>query len=256
MNKKNALRIALAVILVAAIVASFALLDARARLGEFLAWVQTIGPWGPVAVAVLYVPACIFFLPGSIITLGAGFAFGIVRAMIAVSIGSTVGATAAFLVGRTIARGWVEDKMAGNARFRAIDQAVGRQGFTIVLLTRLSPAFPFNVLNYAFGLTNVSLGRYVLASWIGMLPGTVMYVYLGSTVKNIADLMAGKFESSPGQTVLFFVGLLATVAVTVVVTRVAGRALKEAVAESEAEASGRQPPSAGEQHVPDAATRA
>ncbi len=244
MNTKNAVRVAVAVILVGAIVAGFTLLNAQARLGEFLEWVQarlgeflewvqTIGRWGPVALAALYVPACLFFLPGSIITLGAGFAFGIVPATIAVSIGSTVGATASFVVGRTIARGWIEEKVSSNVRFRAIDQAVGRQGFTIVLLTRLSPAFPFNLLNYAFGLTRVSLGRYVLASWIGMLPGTVMYVYLGSTVKSIADLMAGQLESSPGQIVLFVVGLLATIAVTVVVTRVAGRALKEAVADED-----------------------
>ena len=233
MKTKNTLRIALAVILLAAIVAILTLLDARARLGQFLEWVQTIGPWGPVAVAVIYIPACLLFLPGSIITLGAGFALGIVHATIAVSIGSTVGATAAFLVGRTIARGWIEEKVSGNARFRAIDQAVGRQGFTIVLLTRLSPAFPFNLLNYAFGLTNVSLGRYVLASWIGMLPGTVMYVYLGSAIKSIADLVAGWLDLGRGQTFLFVVGLAATIAVTVMVTRLARRALREAVADKD-----------------------
>ena len=105
--------------------------------------------------------------------------------------------------GRTLARGFIEAKISHNPRFRAIDQAVKHEGFKIVLLTRLSPVFPFNLLNYAFGLTPVSLRDYFLASWIGMLPGTVMYVYLGSAAKNLADLAAGKVEGGTGQQALF-----------------------------------------------------
>ena len=146
-----------------------------------------------------------------------------------------MGASLAFWLGRTLARGLVEKRLAGNSRFNALDQAVAAGGFKIVLLTRLSPLFPFTLLNYAFGLTKVRFRDYVLASWIGMLPGTVMYVYLGSTVKELADVAAGKVEGGPARLVLFFVGLAATVVVTVYVTRLARRALRQAVPEAETE---------------------
>jgi uncharacterized membrane protein YdjX (TVP38/TMEM64 family) len=98
-----------------------------------------------------------------------------------------------------------------------------------VFLTRLSPVLPFNLLNYAFGLTAVPLRTYVLASWIGMLPGTIMYVYLGSAAKSVADLLSGKTPRSTGEPILFVLGLAATVAATVLVTRRARRALTEIV---------------------------
>ena len=229
MNRSIALRLAGALGLVAAIAASLIFLPAGEYLVRFLEWVQGVGPWGPVFVIGLYIVACLLFIPGSLLTLGAGFLFGVVWGTITVSIGSTLGATAAFLVGRTLARGWIEQKVVDNSKFRAIDRAVGTQGFKIVLLTRLSPLFPFNLLNFAFGLTGVSLPRYVLASWIGMLPGTLMYVYLGSAAKSLADLAAGKVEGGWEQRVLFGVGLVVTVIVTIFVTRIARRALKEAV---------------------------
>ena len=141
----------------------------------------------------------------------------------------------AFWLGRTLARSLIEKRLAGNPRFRALDQAVAAGGFKIVLLTRLSPLFPFTLLNYAFGLTKVRFRDYLLASWIGMLPGTVMYIYLGSTVKELADVAAGNVEGGPARRVLFFVGLAATVVVTVYVTRLARRALRQAVPEAETE---------------------
>ena len=229
MNRSIALRLAGTLVLVAAIASSLIFLPAKEYLAQFLEWVQGMGSWGPVCVIGLYIVACLLFIPGSLLTLGAGFLFGVVLGTITVSIGSTLGATAAFLVGRTLARGWIEQKVAGNLKFQAIDRAVGSQGFKVVLLTRLSPLFPFNLLNFAFGLTSVSLPRYVLASWIGMLPGTVMYVYLGSAAKSLADLAAGKVEGGWEQRVLFSVGLVVTVIVTVFVTRIARRALKESV---------------------------
>jgi uncharacterized membrane protein YdjX (TVP38/TMEM64 family) len=216
-------------LLLVAIVATVLLLPVKEYLTWFLAWAHANGPLGAVLLALLYIPACLFFVPGSLLTLGAGFAFGVVLGTVAVSAGSVLGATAAFVTGRTLARGVIERRVSNNARFAAIDGAVAENGLKIVLLTRLSPIFPFNLLNYAYGLTRVRLRDYVLASWIGMLPGTVMYVYLGSAVKNLADLVAGRIEGGPGQSVLFFVGLLATVVVTVYVTRVAKRALDQAV---------------------------
>ena len=144
-----------------------------------LDWIGKLGPWGPVIFIGIYVVATVLFVPGSVLTLGAGAVFGVVLGSICVSISATLGATAAFLVGRYLARDAIARKIERNEKFAAIDRAVADEGWKIVLLTRLSPVFPFTLLNYAFGLTRVKLSHYVLASWIGMMPGTVMYVYLG-----------------------------------------------------------------------------
>lgn len=231
MSAKNAIRIAVATLLIAAIVAGLALLPVKDYLARLLESIEAVGPWGPVVLAGVYAVACVLFVPGSVLTLGAGFLFGVVYGTIAVSIGSVLGATASFLIGRTLLRGAMERRIAAYPRFQAIDRAVGQQGFKIVLLTRLSPIFPFNLLNYAFGLTNVRLWQYVLASWIGMIPGTIMYVYLGSALKSLAEVATGSPEGGMSQKVFFAVGLVMTIVATVVITRVARRALNEAVAE-------------------------
>lgn len=227
MTLPSSLRIALVLLLVAAAIAAGFLLPAREAAVRFLRWVGEIGPLGPVLLALAYVPASILFVPGSVLTLGAGFLFGVVIGTISVSIGSTLGAAAAFLIGRTLARQWVEKKVAANARFRAVGHAVQRQGFKIVLLIRLSPIFPYNLLNYAFGITTVSFRDYLLASWIGMIPGTVLYVYLGSAAKNLASVATGEVEGGSEQKIFFFLGLVLTVVVTVLITRIARRALTE-----------------------------
>jgi len=190
-----------------------------------LAWVDGLGWIGPVVFVVLYIGATVFFIPGSALTLGAGALFGVVKGSLLVSVASTLGATAAFLVGRYLAREWVARKIAKNEKFAAIDEAVGREGWKIVGLTRLSPVFPFTLLNYAYGLTNVKLRDYFFASWIGMMPGTVMYVYLGALARLGADVQ----DAGSAQTVLRIVGLAATVAVTLYVTRVARKALAKRV---------------------------
>ncbi len=203
--------------------------DIQGLLRRALEWIGDLGPAGAAAFVGIYVVACVLFIPGSILTLGAGAVYGVVRGSLLVSVASTLGATAAFLAGRYLARDWVARRIEGNERFRAIDRAVGREGWKIVGLTRLSPVFPFNLLNYAYGLTRVSLRDYVLASWIGMIPGTVMYVYLGSLAGSLATLDAGGGGRSRAQWVLYVVGLAATVAVTVYVTRIARAALAQRV---------------------------
>ncbi len=192
---------------------------------NLLATIDGLGWIGPVAFIAVYVLATVLFLPGSALTLGAGALFGVVRGSVIVSVASTLGATAAFLIGRYVAREWVARKIQGNAKFDAIDVAVGREGWKIVGLTRLSPIFPFNLLNYAYGLTKVRLRDYVLVSWIGMMPGTVMYVYIGS----LARLGAEAREAPVAETAMRLVGLVATVAVTLYITRLAKRALNDRV---------------------------
>jgi len=194
-------------------------------MNQALGWIDGLGWIGPLVFVALYIGATVFFVPGSALTLGAGALFGVVKGSLLVSVASTLGATAAFLVGRYLARDWVARKIAKNAKFAAIDEAVGREGWKIVGLTRLSPVFPFTLLNYAYGLTTVKLRDYFFASWIGMLPGTVMYVYLGS----LARLSVEAEGATTAQTVLKIVGLLATIGVTVYVTRIAKKALAERV---------------------------
>lgn len=204
-------------------------------LRNALEWVNGLGTVGAIAFIGIYLLATVAFFPGSILTLGAGVVFGVGLGSLYVLIGATLGATAAFLVGRYLARGWVSQKIAGNLKFRAIDEAVGREGFKIVLLTRLSPIFPFNLLNYAYGVTGVSLKDYVLAS-IGMIPGTIMYVYIGSLAGSIATLGAGTQPTNPGvQWAIRIMGFIATVAVTVYVTRIARKALAAAIPNPEGE---------------------
>lgn len=198
-------------------------------LANALRSVQDLGVVGAIAFMGLYIVATVAFLPGSVLTLGAGVVFGVVAGSIYVFVGATLGATLAFLVGRYLARGWVAQKIAENPKFKAIDSAVGREGFKIVLLTRLSPVFPFNLLNYAFGVTGVSLKDYFLGC-VGMIPGTIMYVYLGSLAGNLAMIAAGEQPENPVVTwTIRIVGFIATAAVTIYVTRIARKALAEEV---------------------------
>ena len=203
-----------------AIVLALKYLHVQDVLKEALDWIGKLGPWGPVIFVSVYVVATVLFVPGSVLTLGAGAVFGVALGSVCVSISATLGATAAFLVGRYLARDAIARKIERNEKFAAIDRAVADEGWKIVFLTRLSPVFPFTLLNYAFGLTRVRLSHYVLASWIGMMPGTVMYVYLGSLV----NVGAGHRQRTTGEWVFYGVGLLATIAVTVFVTRLAKKA--------------------------------
>ncbi len=200
---------------------AFVHFDGKVLLQSALEKIAELGIWGPVLFILIYIVATVFLIPGSVLTLGAGAVFGVAKGSIVVSVAATLGATAAFLVGRYLARDWVTKKISGNETFTSIDKAVADEGWKIVGLTRLSPVFPFTLLNYAFGLTRVSLRDYFFASWIGMMPGTVSYVYLGA-LANAGIQSEGR---TPGQWALLIVGLLATIAVTVFVTLIAKKAL-------------------------------
>ncbi len=227
-----------------AIAAAVAVLIFLARQFDFqtifqnaLAWVDGLGPWGPIAFMVIYNLATVLFLPGSLLTLGGGVLFGVVNGSVYVFCAALLGATIAFLIGRYVARGWVANKIAGNQSFKAIDEAIAKEGRKIVFLTRLSPIFPFNLLNYALGLTQVSLKDYVIGS-LGMLPGTIMYVYIGSLAGNLAQLGSSTVdpETAKIQWIIRIVGFIATVAVTVYVTKVAKKALNESVGDTPVQA--------------------
>ncbi|MCC7241521.1 MAG: TVP38/TMEM64 family protein [Acidobacteria bacterium] len=197
------------------------------HVDQIVEWIRAAGPAGVLAYAGIYVLAAVLMLPGSALTAAAGLAYGPWWGVALVSPVSVAAATLSFVLGRTLARPWVARRIEADPRFRAIDAAVARQGFKIVLLLRLSPVFPFNVLNYALGLTGVRLRHYVLASFLGMLPGTFLYVYLGSLVRDVAGLAAGGDGAGVARHVASAVGFLATVAVTIYIARIARRALDE-----------------------------
>jgi uncharacterized membrane protein YdjX (TVP38/TMEM64 family) len=213
---------------------------------RFAQWVQSLGVWGPVVFILGYAVATVAFVPGLLLTLAAGAIFGLGAGTAYTLVGATLGASLAFLVARYLARGAIEKRIAGNARFQAIDRAVGREGFKIVALLRLSPVFPFNLLNYSLGLTRVRFGAY-FAACAAMLPGTLLYVYYGTAAGNLASALSGGGKQKGASSwVLLGVGLVATIAVTTYVTRLAGRALRQQIGEpgepSEPEAA---PPAEG-----------
>lgn len=181
-----------------------------------LAWAVYIGA---------YVVATVIVVPGTLLTLGAGFLFGLPLGVATVSAGSVLGASCAFLIGRFLARDWIAQHVAGRTRLHALDRATRRNGFLVVFLVRLSPLFPFNLVNYALGVTGVRFRDYFLASWIGMLPATVLYVYIGTLAKSVTELTSGTTSGGWGDRALLIVGLLATIALTVLIARKARRAL-------------------------------
>jgi len=218
--------------LLAVILLALAGRSAGAYLADFARWVEGLGAWGPIVFIAGYVAACVAFVPGAILTLAAGVLFGLARGVAYVFIAAVLGSAAAFLVSRYLARAAIERRLGGNPRFAAIDQAIAREGLKIVFLLRLSPVFPFNLLNYGLGLTKVRFRDYVLAS-VGMIPGTVLYVYYGTALGSLAQLAAGaRPEGGAGGTAILILGLLATVAVTYFVTRIARQALARSTGEA------------------------
>lgn len=225
-NSRRFLRPAAVLFLIAACLAATREFLSPSAFEILLSRVNSLGPWGPLIFILIYILACVLAMPASVLTLAAGFLFGVWKGYLVVAAGSLLGASAAFWIGRTIGRDWIKRKVEGNARFSAVDRAVSGGGFKIVVLTRLSPVFPFNLQNFAYGVTGVAFRDYFWASLLGMFPGTVMFVYLGSAMKSLAEVVSGKIEAGPAQQTLFVAGLIATLAVTVVATRLAARALK------------------------------
>jgi uncharacterized membrane protein YdjX (TVP38/TMEM64 family) len=194
----------------------------RQELWRVLNQAEALGAIGAVLIVLVYIVACVLMLPGSPLTLATGAVFGVWIALPIISAGATLGACAAFLVGRFIARDWISRRLAGSPKFAAIDHAVGDKGFTLVLLTRLSPIFPFNLQNYAYSLTGIPFWKYALASWLGMLPGTLMYVYIGAVFGQ-----AARGEKTAAQWTLYAAGLAATVIAALLVARIARNALSQ-----------------------------
>jgi uncharacterized membrane protein YdjX (TVP38/TMEM64 family) len=199
--------------------------QASGLLPGFARWVGGLGAAAPIIFAIAYVAATVLLVPGSLLTLAGGALFGVVRGTIIVLIAASLGASAAFLIARYLARDRVARRVQKDPRFAAIDRAIGASGLKIVALLRLSPVVPFNLLNYALGITSVRFVHYLIGC-AAMLPGTLLYVYYGRVIGDVAALAAGaRVERDARYYLLSGVGLVATILVTALLTRIARREL-------------------------------
>uniref|UniRef100_A0A061QVE1 Snare associated golgi protein n=1 Tax=Tetraselmis sp. GSL018 TaxID=582737 RepID=A0A061QVE1_9CHLO len=190
--------------------------------------VQDSGAFGAVVFVVGYAASSVLLVPASALTLGAGYLFGPLAGTALVSAGSTIGAAASFLLSRSFAKPAVERRLVANKRFNAVNRAVSAKGAQVVLLLRLSPLFPFTLLNYGLGLSEIGFWQYLGASWLGMLPGTFAYVYLGGLGKATMEAASGDGSLPPIKLAFYAVGAAATLAATRIVSSAAAKALDDA----------------------------
>jgi uncharacterized membrane protein YdjX (TVP38/TMEM64 family) len=224
----NLRRAALLVILLAAAGGlGFLLLPLREWFGQFELYVRSLGTLGPLLFALAYMLLTVVLFPASVLTIGAGTLFGLKTGFFTALLGANLGALCSFLLARSFLRERVVLWTASHPKFRFLYDAIGKQGFKMVLLCRLSPIFPFILLNYFLGLTSVRTGAYVLGNLLGMIPANFVFVYIGATAH---DAVAGPPESSLDfyQQALKYLGLAATLLVFTAITRIARRALREA----------------------------
>src|SRR5438034_4135893 len=227
---KNALgRLVALIAIVVALFVAMKFLPVRQWLTSFDNWLAQMGVAGIFIFIAVYVAATVLLAPGSVLTIGAGFAFGLWKGFLAVSAGATIGAALAFLIARFIAREKVEAIAQRNDKFRKIDDAIGKRGAKLIFLLRLSPVIPFNLSNYLYGLSGVKFWSYVLASWVGMMPGTFLYVYIGVAGKAAVTAAAGGEAVKHGWQywTINGLGLAVTIFVTIWVTKIARDALTE-----------------------------
>ena len=223
----KAAKVLLVVALLASVTTIFSLLPIREWFQHFAGRVESLGAFGPAAVALIYVLGTVLLVPGSAITLGAATLFELKTAFIVVFVGANLGALCSFILARTFLRERAARWAAGKPKFRALDRAIGREGFKIVLLARLSPIFPFNTLNYLLGVTPVKTGAYILGNIIGMLPGMILYVYLGAAARDaLISWNGARFELL--EQGLKYAGLIATLALVFIITRLARNTLLQA----------------------------
>lgn len=233
MRIPSASRAVLFFLLFGTIVVAFITLPVEKILKAFLLWVkQDLGPWGPLVLAVAYIPLTVLAVPASVLTLGGGYLFGLPVGFFADSIGATLGATAAFLLGKTIGRSYVISKLKNYPKFQAVAFAIQKSGFKIVLLLRLVPLLPFNMLNYLLSVTPIRVGEYIFATWLGMMPITFALVYVGTTLKDLSDVTHGWGEISTTRWVFIACGFLLSAIVIWYLTRIAKASLEKALAEN------------------------
>lgn len=216
-------KIVAALLVIAAVIVLFRILPVATWLRHFQTYVRGLGALGYLVYIVVYAVCVVAFVPASILTLGAGAIFGFVGGTIVVVIGATIGATLSFLLARTVMRKRIEAMTAKNAKFRALDRAIAAEGMKIVFLVRLAVVFPFTYINYAFGLTAIPLGRYVIATFIGILPATAAFVFASSAATNAATSSTSSITK-----IVYIAGGVIAIIVSVLIGRIATKAIKRA----------------------------
>ena len=216
-------RIIAVALIIAAIIIFFHFLPIAIWLKTFQTYVRGLGALGYVVYIVVYAACVVAFVPASILTLGAGAIFGFVGGTIVVVIGATIGATLAFLLARTVMRKRIEAMTGTNAKFRALDRAIASEGMKIVFLVRLAVVFPFTYINYAFGLTAIPLWRYVLATFLGIIPATAAFVFASSAATSAATTSTSSITK-----IVYIAGGVVAIIVSVLIGRIATKAIRRA----------------------------
>lgn len=201
--------------------------DLRALLGQYLERVRSLGPLGVAVFSIVYIATVVLFVPATFMTLGAGATFGVALGFPLAWLCATTGATLSFLLGRTFVRSWVEQRLTTHPRLAALDRAVAQSGWKIVALSRLCPFFPFPLLNYVYGASRIPLSYYVPATALGLIPGVLLYVWIGDAIGDLAEVNIGQALGEDWRWVFYSVGLAMAVLITVYVARLAQRALRE-----------------------------
>jgi uncharacterized membrane protein YdjX (TVP38/TMEM64 family) len=239
-NKKILIGLLLVAFVIFVIVDAFTTGYVRSGIDSFLAWIEANPVPGFFVFMIVYFVATILFVPGSILTLGAGFVFanafglgvGVLLGALSVFFGASAGAIVAFLLGRYLLRDWVKTLTKKYAIFEALDAALDQKGFRIMALLRLSPIIPFNAINYIAGVTAVSLRDYCL-SLIAILPGTTLYVFLGASAGSLAD-SASSGDNTTITIVVVVVGAILGIGAIILTSYYAKKELNRVIAEREA----------------------
>ncbi len=207
----------------------------RAGVLALLEWVSASGPWGPVLFILVVAASMLLILPCFIFTLSAGFLFGAIKGTLFILIGSTAGASVAFLAGRFLFRDRVTAALAKREKMRRFVRIVEHEGWRFVMITRMVPMFPFKLSNYAFGTTSIPFRQFLLGTSIGIIPLSVTNVYAGSLAGSLSNLEGGGLPDSPLRWAVYAGGLVMALAFLLYVTRLARKALDPYLAEDAAE---------------------
>ena len=224
-DKKNAKNLLIGVALIAAVFVAWLALPVKEWIESFSDWVEGLGFWGGVIYAAFYAIATVLLVPGAPLTIAAGLVFGLAVGFPVVLVGATIGAALAFLAARYLVRQKVREIVDERPRLKAVDRAVAEEGWKIVAMVRLTPIIPFNVQNYFFGLTEINFWHYVAATAIGIVPGVLLYLYLGAIG---GATLAGGEKFGPLQWGFLGAGLVITIVAVLLITKKAKAKLKQA----------------------------
>tara|TARA_R100000687_G_scaffold83699_2_gene89231 strand:+ start:16465 stop:17238 length:774 start_codon:yes stop_codon:yes gene_type:complete len=224
-TRKALLGMAGSVLFVAVVLGLLVYFGVHTEVLKLLEWFKQQGAWAPLLFILIMAAVVVLLLPGALFTIGAGFVFGVVQGSVYVVLGTTLGATIAFLLARYTFGQRARHFIMARAKLQLVNEELSKNDWKIVMLTRLIPFFPSKISNYFFGLTQFSLRGYIAGSLLGFIPFTVHNVYLGSLVADITTFEFGAQQRSGWEWALYLGGFIAAVVVIIYLNRLANRAL-------------------------------